>query len=106
MITPLPHALPASVLICLMAAVTGGARCEDAPVAITTYSPAYCLQLQEQVEHLRKAATVPPPAEVTDLSAEGQHMCDTGLARGGVMRLRRALTIMLHPEEARDADQR
>lgn len=84
-----------------MAMGQGAARAEDAPAEITTDSPAYCLMLHERVEHLRLSATVPPPREVTDLSVEGQKMCGTGLARGGVMRLRRALTIIMHPEEAR-----
>jgi hypothetical protein len=106
MIASLPRIFPTSLLVCLMALGQGAARAEDAPAEITTDSPAYCLQLYERVEHLRLSTTVPPPREVTDLSAEGQKMCDTGLARGGVMRLRRALTIMMHPEEARGAAER
>jgi hypothetical protein len=94
----MPRAPAMPVLICFMAMTAGSAVAEDAPAAITTDSQAYCLQLHDRVEQLRLAATVPPPREVMDLSAEGQLMCDKGLARGGVMRLRRALTIMLHPD--------
>ena len=36
------------------------------------------------------------PREVWDLSAEGQRMCDAGQTRGGIMRLREAIRIMVH----------
>jgi hypothetical protein len=71
---------------------------ETAPVVVTTDSPAYCEQLSKRVETLRLEATTPPPQEVADLSEEGSRMCDNGLARSGVMRLRRALSIMMHPD--------
>ena len=38
----------------------------------------------------------PPPQEVTFLSSEGQRMCDQGQTRGGILRLRRALVLMMH----------
>lgn len=89
--------LPA--LMCLMAMAAGRAVAQDAPVEITTDSVTYCLQLYEKVEQLRARAAIPPSGEVLALSDEGQHMCESGLARGGVMRLRRALTIMTHPDD-------
>ena len=67
---------------------------KDGAVEITTDTPEYCAQLYDRVEAMRLAATTPPPQEVADLSAAGQRMCADGLARGGVLRLRRALAIM------------
>ena len=91
--------LPLSLLGCVFVLTAANARAEDAPPQVTTDSPAYCLQLHERVESLRRAATAPPPREVAELAAEGRRMCDSGLIRGGVMRLRRALTILMHPDE-------
>lgn len=101
MMKPLPCAPSVPVLICLMAMTAGHAVAEDAPAAITTDSQAYCVQLRDRVEQLRLSATVPPPREVMDLSADGQRLCDNGLVRGGIMRLRRALSIMMRPDEER-----
>ena len=41
-----------------------------------------------------RLATVPVPREASDLTTEGQRMCDHGQTRGGIMRLRSALMIM------------
>jgi hypothetical protein len=91
--------LPLPLLGCLLALASAGACAQDVPPQITTDSPAYCRQLHERVESLRQTATLAPPREVEDLSAEGLRMCDSGLMRGGVMRLRRALAILMRPEE-------
>ena len=53
--------LPLSLLGCVFVLTAAGARAEDAPLQVTTDSPAYCLQLHERVEALRLAATAPPP---------------------------------------------
>ena len=45
-----------------------------------------------------RVAEAPPPQEVMALSTEGQRMCDQGLTRGGILRLRRALMLMLHQD--------
>jgi hypothetical protein len=42
-----------------------------------------------------RVASSPPPQEVTFLSSEGQRMCDQGQTRGGILRLRRALMLMM-----------
>jgi hypothetical protein len=63
------------------------------PAQVTTDTPQYCLQLLDQVsEQVRVNAH--PPEEVTNLSTEGQRMCDQGQTRGGIMRLRRALVLL------------
>jgi hypothetical protein len=88
------------ILLCLLAIASRGALAQERPPEVTTDSAAYCTKLYDRVQQLRLASPVPPSREAMDLTAEGQHMCDEGLARGGVMRLRRALHIMLHtPDE-------
>jgi len=63
------------------------------PPQVTTDTPQYCLQLLDQVsEEVRVSAH--PPQEVSNLSTEGQRMCDQGQTRGGIMRLRRALVLL------------
>ena len=63
------------------------------PAQVTTDTPRSCLQLLDEVsEQVRVRAN--PPEEVTNLSTEGQRMCDQGQTRGGIMRLRRALVLL------------
>ncbi len=63
------------------------------PLRVTSDTPEYCNDLAgrfaaEQREHS------PAAPEVVQLAQEGQRMCDTGLIRGGLRRLRRALQIL------------
>ncbi|MFL5288166.1 MAG: hypothetical protein ACJ8AW_46210 [Rhodopila sp.] len=67
---------------------------DPGPVEVTTDTPEYCLYLQDRVHALIVAASAPPPHEATDLSQEGQRMCEHGQTRGGIMRLRRALLLI------------
>ena len=62
---------------------------------VTSDTPEYCLQLLDRVSELVRVADAPPPQEVTSLSSEGQKMCDQGQTRGGILRLRRALLLMM-----------
>jgi hypothetical protein len=71
---------------------------QSQPQQVLSDTPAYCLQLLDRVSELVRVASAPPPQEVTSLSSEGQRMCDQGLTRGGILRLRRALMIMMHPD--------
>jgi hypothetical protein len=66
---------------------------EPAPAQVTTDTPQYCLQLLDRVSELVRTHAH-PPQEVTNLSTEGQRMCDQGQTRGGIMRLRRALVLL------------
>ena len=75
------------------------AAAEEATVEVTTDTLAYCSQLHARVETMVRASSAAPPQEVAELTAEGQRMCHHGLARGGILRLRRALAIMAHPGE-------
>jgi hypothetical protein len=66
---------------------------QSQPAQVTTDTPQYCLTLLDRVSELVRMNTHPPD-EVTNLSAEGQRMCDEGQTRGGIMRLRRALVLL------------
>lgn len=65
------------------------------PQQVTSDTPEYCLHLLDRVSELVRTAATPPPQEVTSLSSEGQKMCDQGQTRGGILRLRRALLMMI-----------
>jgi hypothetical protein len=94
-------ALPSGVglvrpaMIGLMVLAAGRVSAEVQPVQVTTDTPAYCLQLLDRVSEMVRNASAPPPDEVTDLAAEGQKMCALGEVRGGIMRLRRAVTLLV-----------
>ncbi|HBK05132.1 MAG TPA: hypothetical protein DDZ81_04630 [Acetobacteraceae bacterium] len=64
------------------------------PMEITTDTPEYCQELLLRVGNLVRLATAPVPREVTDLTSEGQRMCDHGQTRGGIMRVRSALMML------------
>jgi hypothetical protein len=69
------------------------------PQRVISDTPEYCLRLLDRVSELVRLASAPPPREVTSLSSEGQRMCDQGQTRGGILRLRRALMLMVHQGE-------
>ncbi len=63
------------------------------PLTVTTDTPEYCNNLAARVaaaQHSRAAAQ----PEAQRLADEGQQMCDAGLIRGGLARLRRALLLL------------
>jgi len=64
------------------------------PMEITTDTPEYCQKLLRRITEMVRLATVPVPHEASDLTTEGQKMCDHGQTRMGIMRLRSALMIM------------
>ncbi len=67
---------------------------QTSPMEMTTDTPEYCHKLLDRISELVRLATAPVPREVSDLTTEGQRMCDHGQTRGGIMRLRSALMIM------------
>lgn len=67
---------------------------EDDPTRVLTDTPAYCLQLRLMVEEVLRQSTTPPPWGVAMLATDGERMCEQGLIRGGVNRLRRALVLL------------
>jgi len=66
---------------------------------VTSDSPEYCGVLMDRISGMTRATAMPPPIEAAQLSEEGERMCVQGQTRGGIMRLRRALAIMLHGED-------
>jgi hypothetical protein len=72
----------------------------QSPQQITSDTPEYCLQLLDRVSKMASSAGTPPSQEVGYLSSEGQRMCDQGQTRGGILRLRRALMLMMHQNGA------
>ena len=73
------------------------------PTQVTTDTPDYCRQLRLMVEDVMHRATTPPSGRVAVLAEEGGQMCEQGLVKGGVVRLRRAL-IMLRAAEVNGGD--
>src|SRR4029077_5967576 len=65
------------------------------PQQVTSDTPEYCMQLLNRISELARMAPLPPPTEVASLSMEGQRMCRQGQTRGGLLRLRRALALLL-----------
>jgi len=63
------------------------------PLTVTTDTPAYCDGLAARITAERRAQVSAQP-EVQSLAEEGQRMCDHGLIRGGLRRLRRALIML------------
>jgi hypothetical protein len=74
---------------------------QSPPQLVTSDTPEYCLHLMDRVSELVRVAGSPPPREVTFLSREGQRMCDQGQTRGGILRLRRAMVLMMHQSDGR-----
>ena len=62
---------------------------------ITSDTPAYCGVLMNRITGLTRGTAV--PVEAVTLSAEGERMCEQGQVRSGILRLRRAITILRHP---------
>jgi hypothetical protein len=67
------------------------------PLRVTTDTPEYCETLAQRVARAEQARP-DAPRRVEELAEEGHQMCTTGLIRGGLVRLRRAL-LMLRSEK-------
>jgi hypothetical protein len=67
------------------------------PVRVTTDTPEFCDTLAQQVARAEQARPN-APRQAEELAEEGHQMCTTGLIRGGLVRLRRAL-LMLVPDQ-------
>jgi hypothetical protein len=77
----------------LSSATADGVYTEPGPMPVITDTPEYCWHLAAEVAEARRTApTTPPPVRV--LAAEGRRMCDNGMVRGGILRLRRALLLL------------
>lgn len=65
----------------------------EPPLRVTTDTPEYCDHLAGRFASEQRTHPDVTP-EVQKLAQEGQQMCDTGLIRGGLYRLRRALLLL------------
>jgi len=89
-------------LVALTSAVAFSQSPSDAPagpLTVTTDSPAYCDGLAARIAAERQARVSTQP-DVQRLADEGQRMCDHGLIRGGLLRLRRALLMLEGQKQA------
>jgi hypothetical protein len=68
---------------------------QPSPQQVTSDTPEYCSRLLDRISELARTTQAPPSYEVTALSIEGQRMCNQGQTRGGLLRLRRALVLLL-----------
>jgi hypothetical protein len=82
----------------LMPGLTMPALAQMADPIVTSDTAEYCGVLMNKISGLSHAAAMPVPIEAAMLSEEGERMCDRGQTRGGIMRLRRALAILMHGE--------
>jgi hypothetical protein len=76
----------------------------ESPEQVTTDTLSYCRQLAARVDQLESGG-VKPPAAAVNLSLAGRQMCEHGGIRGGIMRLRSAIVMLLHPPAASNAIQ-
>ncbi len=69
---------------------------ESPPDQVTTDTLAYCHTLAARLDQLKTGSAHTPP-EVNNLSVAGKDMCERGIVRGGILRLRSAIVILMHP---------
>jgi hypothetical protein len=87
-----------AVLLFVLGTGTGtlSSSAGESPDKVTTDTLSYCRQLSARVDAMENASSS-TPQEVYDLSVAGKDMCNHGAIRGGIMRLRSAIVLMLHP---------
>jgi hypothetical protein len=81
------------VLLGLLPATGQGLKVDSDRMRVMTDTPEYCWHLANEVAVEQRDAREPSP-DVRLLAGEGQRMCDRGLIRGGILRLRRALQLL------------
>lgn len=92
--------LAAGVGLVVVASVPGIGQ-PPPPAVVTTDTVAYCHELSDKLIELVKIAPRPPEDQVLGMGAEGRHLCADGQVRGGILRLRRAVMVMLQDLDAR-----
>lgn len=85
--------------IVLLATVPGVSRAP--PAVVTTDTAAYCRELAAKLSELIRIAPRPPEDEVLNMDVEGRNLCEQGQVRGGILRIRRGVTVMLRDLDAR-----
>jgi len=74
-----------------------GSAAVATPEAVTSEGAEYCAHLQQKYAAIQQAGSNPAATEAATLSTEGARMCGHGNTRAGILRLRRALVLMMHP---------
>jgi hypothetical protein len=77
----------------LLPASGQGLLADSERMRVMSDTPEYCWHLANEVAAEQHEAREPSP-DVRMLAGEGQRMCDHGLIRGGILRLRRALLLL------------
>jgi hypothetical protein len=77
----------------LLPASGQGLPAESDRMRVMSDTPEYCWHLANEVAAAQRETRNLPP-DVRFLAVEGQRMCDRGLIRGGILRLRRALLLL------------
>src|SRR5690348_1819859 len=75
----------------------GAALAQLSAQNVLTDTPAYCSVLLDRISQLGLSEESVSP-EANRLTVEGRRMCEAGLIRGGVARLRRALALIRNPQ--------
>ncbi len=88
-------------LVLLVGATLGGPRTagQVTPERLTTETTEYCLHLQDRLHQAERDRGQPLPEEARLLSNEGRLACDHGETRRGILRLRRAMRMVLDPAD-------
>lgn len=81
---------------------SGMMQASDDATRVLTDTPGYCFQLRLMLEEAMHRASAPPPWGVAVLTEQGVRMCEEGLVRGGITRLRRALIMMREAQGGSD----
>ncbi|MBO0711380.1 MAG: hypothetical protein J2P47_08925 [Acetobacteraceae bacterium] len=66
---------------------------------LTTDTPEYCSELLQRVQQVEQNRGHTMSKDVLQLSQQGELMCSHGEVRGGILRLRRAMRIILGAED-------
>lgn len=77
----------------LSSATADGLGIDPGPMPVITDTPEYCWRLAREVAAAQQMAPNTPP-RVRVLATEGRRMCDAGMVRGGIRRLRSALILL------------
>jgi len=86
---------PVAVWLCLglLPASSQGLLADSDRMQVMTDTPEFCWHLVNKVAAAQRDPHDVPP-DVRMLAREGQRMCDHGLIKAGILRLRRALMLL------------
>jgi hypothetical protein len=84
----------ATLGLVLAVLIFGGKSSSPAPI-ITTDTQAYCQRLGQRVTELAPVAVGPGRQQAVSLAGEGRSLCARGEIRGGILRLRQAMKLMM-----------